>query len=298
MLSLLAALLQMQPAPEIPSEQVGSAEILEAARTDDRNWRALSPANTLYMQVNGGRVVIELNPALAPENAAALRALATAGVFDGGTIDRVQENYVVQWSAREDADAEAEGDDAPVTVPGELARDAADMTVTAVPYADSYAPRIGFVNGFPVAMDDSAIWQTHCYGALGVGRGDDVDGADGRELYVVIGHAPRHLDRNITLAGRVVDGMEYLTVLQRGTGPLGFYETDTEKTGITSIRLASDVAEAERPGVEIMRTDTPAFSAWVDARANRARDGWFVRSAGAIDLCNIPVPTREVSEEE
>src|SRR6516225_7099504 len=50
------------------------------------------------------------------------------------------------------------------------------------------------------------------HGMVGSGRGDDVDSGGGTELYVVIGQAPRHLDRNVTLLGRVVSGMELLSV--------------------------------------------------------------------------------------
>src|SRR3546814_4709708 len=74
--------------------------------------------------------------------------------------------------------------------------------------------------------------MAHCYGAVGAGRGMAADSSDGTELYVVDGQSPRQLDRNITLVGRVVDGMELLSVLPRGTGPLGFYEDATQRVPI------------------------------------------------------------------
>ncbi|GAA3255116.1 hypothetical protein GCM10020258_13330 [Sphingomonas yabuuchiae] len=40
----------------------------------------------------------------------------------------------------------------------------------------------------------------------------------GAELYTIIGHSPRGLDRNIAVVGRVVDGMDALSTLPRGTG--------------------------------------------------------------------------------
>ena len=42
---------------------------------------------------------------------------------------------------------------------------------------------------------------------LGAGRSDAVDSSNGSELYVVIGQAPRGLDLNITVVGRVLKGM-------------------------------------------------------------------------------------------
>ena len=73
---------------------------------------------------------------------------------------------------------------------------------------------VGFVDGFPVALDPGLgrAWLVHCYGMVGAGRDNDVDSGGGAELYAVIGQAPRHLDRNVTLLGRVVSGMELLSV--------------------------------------------------------------------------------------
>src|SRR3546814_8531618 len=99
--------------------------------------------------------------------------------------------------------------------------------------------------------------MAHCYGAVGAGRGMAADSSDGTELYVVTGQSPRQLDRNITLVGRVVDGMELLSVLPRGTGPLGFYEDATQPVPIQSIRLASDVTEAAGTQLPALRSDTP-----------------------------------------
>src|SRR5581483_7807517 len=103
--------------------------------------------------------------------------------------------------------------------------------------------------------------------------------------------APRHLDRNVTLVGRVIQGMELLSSLPRGTGPLGFYEKAEQRVPIKSIRVASDVPAAERTELEVMRTDTPAFAAYVESRRNR-REEWFKVPAGHVDVCNVPVPVR------
>jgi len=135
--------------------------------------------------------------------------------------------------------------------------------------------------------------MTHCYGTVGVGRGDWPDTGSGSELYAVIGQAPRHLDRNIVLVGRVLRGMDLLSSLPRGSGAMGFY-SDPEKpkrTLIRGARLASELPESGRTPIEVLRTDTPLFTQYVEARRNR-REAWFVRPAGHIDICNLPIPTR------
>src|SRR6202000_1894163 len=92
-----------------------------------------------------------------------------------------------------------------------------------LPDVDGYAPKAGFDAGFAVASDGEREWMVHCYGAVGVGRDLKPDTGDGSELYAVIGQAPRHLDRNITVVGRVVQGMELLSALPRGGETMGFY---------------------------------------------------------------------------
>jgi len=81
---------------------------------------------------------------------------------------------------------------------------------------------------------------------VGVGRGLSPDTGSGAELYVVIGHAPRHLDRNIALVGRVVEGMEHLSSLPRGAGALGFYEEPEERTPIRSVDICNILVQIRR----------------------------------------------------
>jgi len=136
-------------------------------------------------------------------------------------------------------------------------------------------------------------WLVHCYGMLGAGRDTAPDSGGGAELYVVIGHAPRHLDRNVTLLGRVVSGMDLLSSIPRGPAPMGFFEKPEMRVPIRSIKVAADVPETERTNLEMFRTDTAAFTALVESRRNR-REEWFKNPAGHIELCNVPLPVRPV----
>ncbi len=106
---------------------------------------------------------------------------------------------------------------------------------------------------------------------VGAGRGDTTDSGNGGELYTVIGQAPRHLDRNVTLVGRIVRGVEILSVMPRGTGALGFYETAPERTQISSVRMAADVPPAERVNLEALKTDSATFATLVDLAADAQR---------------------------
>ncbi|MDR6992007.1 peptidylprolyl isomerase [Luteimonas sp. 3794] len=275
-------------------ETRSTQELLDTSTPAD--WRTPDPANLLYMDLDGGRVVIELAPVFAPEHVANIRTLARGGFWNGLTLYRSQDNFVVQFG-----DITEEGvpgrpiGSARARLPAEFDRASAGLAFHALPDPDGWAAQVGFADGFPAARDDRSgngrAWLAHCYGTLGAGRDMAPDSSNGTELYVVIGQSPRQLDRNITTVGRVLQGMELLSVLPRGTGPLGFYEDPRQRTPIRRIRLASEVPAAERTPLQVLRTDTPLFDAVVESRRNR-RDDWYVQPAGHIDLCNISVPVR------
>ena len=276
-------------AMETAPKPLTMTEILDASKPSD--WRPLVAEDTLYVQLDSGRVVIELAPAFAPLHAANIRKLVRAGYFDGLPIVRSQDNYVVQWG---DPDGKRSLGAASATLPPEFTVAwTPTLPFTVLPDVDGYAPQVGFSNGFPAGRDPKTgqAWLAHCYGMVGVGRGNELDSGNGAELYVVIGNAPRHIDRNTALVGRVVQGMELLSTLPRGTLPLGFYEKPEQYVPIRSIRLASDVPAAERVNLEVIRTDTATFDALVESRRNR-RDDWYKVPAGYIELCNVPIVVR------
>ncbi len=289
LLTCAAPLAAVAAAPAAqPKKPLTTAEVLGASSAAD--WRALDPLNTLYMELPSGRVIIELAPLFAPHHVANVIALAREHYFDGLAIMRAQDNYVVQWG---DADGTKPVGDAQRTLAAEFERPLRGLTVVKLADPDTYAPLVGFIDGFPMAADPTTAraWPVHCYGMLGAGRDNDVDSGGGTELYVVIGQAPRHLDRNVTLLGRVVQGMELLSVMPRGSGALGFYEHAEQRVPIRSVRVASDVPVAQRTELEVLRTDTPTFLAYVAARRNRLEE-WFKVPAGRVDVCNIPIPAR------
>ena len=277
------ALLAVAQAGQADDGWQSMSEVLAASAAGD--WRDIPAENLLHLELNGGRVVMELAPAFAPAHITNLRELVAAGHFRGAAIKRVQDNYVVQWSG-EGPRGEAAGTLAP-----EFYRPAAGLAFTPLESRDPYAAEVGFVDGFPVGRDgpDGRAWLAHCYAMLGVGRDVAADSGNSSELYVVIGHAPRHLDRNVTLIGRVIDGIEHLSSLPRGTGPLGFYESEEELVPIRSLRFASDYDA----GWQALRTDTDTFADLVRSRQYR-REDWFADPAGSIELCNVPLPVRMI----
>ena len=306
---LLAAVQAVASAAPPPTPSA----IVAAAKPAD--WMTIAPDDLLVMELapdakgRARRVVIQLIAAPFSQGwVANIRTLARAHWWDGTAVTRVQDNYVAQWG---DPDGEDKRKAKPL--PAGLKRMGVDAYETALgsdfhariskvrQQRDPYAAATTFIAGFPIAVSDPPdgpsmkvvvkAWPVHCYATVGVGRDLSPDTGTGAELYTVIGHAPRHLDRNIAVVGRVVEGIENLSSLPRGTGALGVYETAGERTAIRSIRLASELPPGERPRLQYLSTESDSFAAYANARANR-RDAFFIQPAGGVDVCNVPVPVR------
>jgi len=275
------ALLAAAPKPLTPIDIVVAAPASA--------WRRIAPEDLLVIDFKAGpRVVIQLAPAFAPVHVANIRALARAHWWDGAAIYRVQDNYVVQWGHNDDRKLSAGIVARP---PAEYVRPLAGLLVTRFAYRDSYAPRAGYASGWPVAIEGRTASLTHCYAYVGVGRDLAPDTGTGGELYAIISGAPRALDRNIAIVGRVISGIEAMSSLPRGPAPMGFYKDRSSDTPIATTRLASDIAAAERPSFDVMDTTSPTFARLVRLRANR-HDAFYERPAGGVDLCASPVPVR------
>jgi peptidylprolyl isomerase len=276
------------------------SEIVAAAKADE--WVAIESSDLMIMDLapdskgRPRRVVIQLIPEPFSQGwIGNIRKLAAAKFWDGTSINRVQDNYVVQWGDATEKKALPEGlavvPESEYVFPEALTRSRSLDPIFVPP--NNIIRWTSFHQGFPIAgvatPDTASNWPTHCYGMVGVGRNLSPDTGSGAELYTVIGHAPRHLDRNIALVGRVIEGIEHMSSLPRGTGALGFYEKEDERVPILSVRLGNDVKDV--PAFEYLNTDSASFAAYADARANR-RDPFFNVPAGGADICNIPVPIR------
>lgn len=328
----LAAQEAAKPAHPAPSEIVAAAPKTDwvAIPAEDLLVMTLAPDADGKPRT----VVIQLMPAPFSQGwVHNIRLFARAKWYDGISVNRVQDNYVTQWGDPNYDNPEATGKPKPLPEGLKVMGEAEYVTATpdrlkprlhgAILYYQnnrnalspailpgdaepvlSNAPFGGvtlFAGGFPLAggadFHRSFVWPLHCYGMVGVGRNYSPDTGSGAELYTVIGHAPRHLDRNIALVGRVIEGMQHLSSLPRGSGALGFYTAEEagKRTPILTVRVASDMPPGEQPQFEYLSTDSATFATYADAIANR-RDPFFIVPAGGADICNIRVPVRRVAE--
>jgi peptidylprolyl isomerase len=284
----LAAAITAAPAATSAPALVTPASILAAA--PDGDWATVDPADLLVMDLaGGGRVVIQLADAFAPVHVGNIRKLAAAHWYDGLAIERVQDNYVVQWGDPDGKKPLPDGIARPA--PAEYDRSANGLPVRLLPYPDPYARAVGVSGSLPIGEDGERAWLTHCYGMVGVGRDLNPDTGTGAELYAVIGTPPRALDRNIAIVGRVLVGIDTLAALPRGTADLGFYADPKQRTTIVRVRIAADLPPPEQPHLQVLSETSASYRAWVHAKANR-QDTFFLRPAGALDVCNALPPVR------
>ncbi len=269
-----------------------SAEILAASTAQD--WRRIEPEETLYIDLERGRVVVDLSAGLAPGHVRQIKALARAKFYDGLSFYRVIDGFVAQ-AGLSDVRAPRDLGEAAERIPAEFDEPLSDGgEVAFLKDADGYADAVGFVNGAPVGVDEAAgrIWRLHCAGAAAMAR-DVARDTGGTEFYVTL-QPQRYLDRNLSVFGQVVQGMEHLQALRRLSPP----EKPDDDLGetIARIRVAADLPVAERTELEILREGTETFRAYVEARRNRS-EAFFYHRPDHVDICQLPIPVREVGAE-
>jgi peptidylprolyl isomerase len=288
---LVTTALLTAAAPPTPAKLPTPNDIVAASPSSA--WKTIPADDLLVIDLqNGGRIIIQLAPMFAPVHVANIKALSHAGYWNGASVYRLQDNYVAQWGLNDGSKPWPAG----VTPkpPAEYTRSLNGLRITPLGSPDAYAPGAGFADGWPVAYNAKAGWANlaHCYASIGVARDLAPDTGTGSELYAVIGHGPRQLDRNIALVGRVVEGIDKLSSLPRGTEPLGFYKDKAQYAPIASIRLASEMPVTGRPAYEVMDTASPTFANYLKLRGHR-HDAFYEVPASGVDLCNAPVPVRK-----
>ena len=264
-----------------------AASFAVAAPAADEGWQAVNAEHIAVLQVGARNVVIELNPAFAPATVKQFKRLARAGFYDGQSFYRVIDGFVAQGGDGSDmGTANSEP-----TIAAEFERDWNDtVNFVHAQAPDLFAPEAGFVDGFAAAGDRQSgkIWLVHCPGAVAMARLDAVDSGS-TDFYVVIGQAPRYLDRNLSVFGRVVVGLDVIQRLPRGSREAnGIIEDPTDDSIIDSVKMLSDLPVSER--FSLLRVDTN--SAMLDARRNRQAEFFVNKPPAVIDVCQVPLAGR------
>ncbi|MGH8196346.1 MAG: peptidylprolyl isomerase [Woeseiaceae bacterium] len=255
-------------------------------------WRDLDPENTVYLQLDQGLVVIELKPDFAPETVAQFKRLAQGGFYDGLSFYRVIDGFVAQGGDGSDMAETPNGEPA---LPAEFERQWSDeLSFVSVQQPGLFAPETGFIDGFGAARDLSAkkVWLTHCPGVVAMARNNEPD-TGSTDFYIVIGQAPRYLDRNLSIFGRVVEGMNIVQRIVRGTAEAnGMIPEGEPQTEIRSAMLGSDMPAAARTTLQIADTNGSDFQQVLESRKHRGKPFFHHTPPAVLDVCQVPVGTR------
>jgi peptidylprolyl isomerase len=262
---------------------------LTAAAEEEMVWREVPIENIVYLELQDGVIVLELNPTFAPKTVARFKHLVRSDFYRGLSFYRVIEGFVAQG-----------GDESDVGIPNtqptiegefEIERDE-DLPWVTVEKQDFYRAETGFTDGFAAARDDQHEWLTHCPGIIAMARGNDPDSAR-TDFYIVIGQAPRYLDRNLTVFGRVIHGMDVAQRIRRG--PIernGIIEADLDRSRIVRASMAEDLEPQARKAFYVMDTNSKAFAEYMKARRTRKDPFFHHPPPPVLDVCQVPVATR------
>ncbi|MEX6633248.1 peptidylprolyl isomerase [Hyphococcus lacteus] len=266
-----------------------SSEILEA--TAESDWQRFDPDNLVVIKLERGDVVVALSTELANNHTSQIKALAREGFYDGLSFYRVIDGFVAQGG---DQFETRPLNTAMKSLAAEFEETIGDASLfSALKDHDGYAEQVGFLGFLPTGRDteNDSIWHLHCTGAMAMAR-DTAKNTAGTEFYITL-QPQRYLDRNLSVFGRVVKGMEHLQALRR-VAPAETPEDDTGEI-IVSMRIAADLPTKEQPRLQYLRTDTDLYKEYVEARRNRPEDFFYFRP-DHIDICAANVPVRVVAD--
>lgn len=285
------------PAANTPLPVAAQAAVSQATNftAPDDAWRDVDPENTIYIDTQHGRMVVELFPEIAPKHVAQIKTLARQNFYDYITFHRVIKDFMNQTG---DPKGDGTGDSKLPDIEGEFNfRRAPSMPVTLMgaikknpQNPNSGEMGVGFYKGLPLATDPSAAailtkdgkveaFGLHCKGVTSMARGQDPNSANS-QFFLMRGEAT-HLNNGYSIWGNTVWGRDVLTAVKVGVvnETTGFVPDRMEK-----VQVAADVPEADRVPVQVIKTDSPAFKRYL--RTFKNEDGTYP------NICDIEVPTR------
>lgn len=251
---------------------------------DDTHWYQVPQSDLVYLQTTQGPVIIALTDSIAPQHAQRFRELVKSGFYNNRYFYRVIEGFVAQAGSN----GTHRAGDSTAPLPAEFTASSVEGFYE-VERPAPFAPVSGFINGFAAATtpDRQRYWLAHCPGTVAMARDNKAD-TGATEFYVVLGQAPRHLDRNMSVFGRVVDGMAALQKLPRGSADNhGVLKDFSEASELIDARLGTDVPKYRRRQVALQLPGHSDYQKKV-AEARAMSNPFFVDDALAprpIDIC-------------
>jgi peptidylprolyl isomerase len=261
-----------KPAPVAPSIAPPSAA----------DWRTPDPRNVVVIDTNKGRIIIEMEPRVAPKTVAQIRDLVREKFYDGRAFFRVLPNFMDQTGDPTDTGT---GGSSKPDLPAEFTfRRGADTPMVVIYKAD--AQEQGFVGGMPVfsqtldlaaltADNRVAAYGAFCPGVAGIARSDSPD--SGNSQFFLMRATTPALDQKYTPWARVIAGMDVVNAIKTGE------PVPPPQDKMTTVRLLADIPAAERPKIRVIDPAGPWFKA---AAAREAAQ----KVVGA-SICDLDIPS-------
>lgn len=254
-------------------------------------WRTVDPENLLVIDTKYGDIAIELFPEIAPNHVTQIKTLTKQGFYNDVVFHRVIDGFMNQTG--DGTNGNGTGDSTLPNISAEFSfRRGADMPFTLVTAKKVGEGEIGvgFYKNLQIASQPTSqamftkdnkvdAFGLHCKGVTSMARTSDPNSANSQ--FFLMRAQAEHLDMQYSIWGNTVMGYDLLEKPQVGTiGEVPGWIPDRMNT----VELAVDMAEDERPTVQVLRTDHPSFGNWL--KTQKKADGTFP------NVCELSVPTR------
>ncbi len=239
-------------------------------------WHSIDPANALVVDTTKGRIIVALEPRLAPHAVERVKRLARMHVYDGLLMWRVVDKPGFNFVQTGDPNNH-DGDRS--SLPDLLAEFSANIPASQIRFVRRGLAPEGFLGVIPVgasyASGTPRVWGAYCDGVMGMGRERDVDSANA-EIFFMRG-TTRDFDHDYTVVGRILVGLDVIRAAAVGVPP-------KRPDRMLRVRVLSDLPSSQRPSVEVLDTRSAEFDQLV-AAARRAHGADF-------SVCDISLPVR------
>ena len=257
------------------------------AQTAPADWRTVAPENLLVIDTAKGRILVEMDPRLAPLAVERMRTLADQGFFDGHKFHRVIPDFMAQTGDPLGTGlGGSELPDLPAEFTFRRGRDAGFVPVAPTPRGQA-----GLVGSMPVVTQPDAQMMVtadfkagaqglFCPGVAGMARAGTPDSANSQ--FFLMSAAKDTLNGLYTPFGRVVAGLDVVRALEPGSDAEDGRVANPDV--MTRARTASAMPAGERPTVRVMT------GAGLEAEVARIR----TERGAAFNICDVQPPVEVV----
>ena len=162
---------------------------------DDKKEDTNIKGDIIQMTLKDGLVKIETRPDVAPKHVHQIKTLINEGQYDGVVFHRVIDGFMAQTGDVEFGNSSS-----------------SNFNITRAGTGGSSLPDLkAEFNNLP-----------HERGTLSMARSTNPDSANS-QFFICFEAAP-HLDRNYSVFGKVIEGMEFVDKIKKGDGPNGLVD--------------------------------------------------------------------------